>query len=135
MSLSQSSSTGSWLAGAIIIASIGIDQALKAGLVGDAAALPNPYGPFSISLPGGVWVGVSTGILLMLAWYMVYKTTGTPRAGLALIVGGGISNVIDRLFRGHVVDFIEIHNAAFNTADVSIAIGVLLIGTALLQAR
>lgn len=51
--------------------------------------------------------------------------------GLALIAGGALGNLIDRLFRppgfwfGHVVDYISIGNfAIFNLADVAINIGV-----------
>ena len=48
-------------------------------------------------------------------------------AALALILGGAIGNVIDRIHLGHVVDFIQVHGAgyyfpAFNIADSSITI-------------
>ncbi|NML43722.1 lipoprotein signal peptidase [Ramlibacter sp. G-1-2-2] len=48
---------------------------------------------------------------------------------LACILGGAIGNVVDRLMRGYVVDFLQFHwqNAwyfpAFNVADVAITIG------------
>ena len=44
---------------------------------------------------------------------------------LALVLGGAIGNLIDRLFRGTVTDFIDpTHYPAFNIADSSIVIGV-----------
>lgn len=53
--------------------------------------------------------------------------------GLALIAGGALGNLIDRLFRapefflGHVVDFISIGNfAVFNIADSAITCGVVV---------
>lgn len=59
--------------------------------------------------------------------------------GLALIAGGALGNLIDRLFRppgfwfGHVVDYISVGNfAVFNLADVSINIGVAVFIIALL---
>ena len=49
-------------------------------------------------------------------------------AGLALIVGGAIGNLIDRLTIGHVVDFVLVHYGrwsfpAFNVADSAITVG------------
>jgi len=51
---------------------------------------------------------------------------------LALILGGAIGNVIDRVFLGYVVDFIDVyykhmHWPAFNIADSAISIGVMII--------
>ena len=51
---------------------------------------------------------------------------------LALILGGAIGNVIDRIWLGYVVDFIDVyyehmHWPAFNIADSAITIGVVLI--------
>lgn len=50
---------------------------------------------------------------------------------LALIMGGAIGNVIDRLAYGHVVDFLDfhfrgVHFPAFNIADVAITMGAIL---------
>jgi signal peptidase II len=53
-------------------------------------------------------------------------------AGLALILGGAVGNLIDRLRFGHVVDFLDLHAAgwhwpAFNVADSGITVGALLL--------
>ncbi len=51
------------------------------------------------------------------------------RAGLWLIVGGGLGNLYDRLTRGGVADFIEltfVRFAVFNVADVCICAGAAL---------
>ena len=45
---------------------------------------------------------------------------------LALVLGGAIGNLIDRVFRGTVTDFIDpTHYPAFNIADSSIVVGVI----------
>lgn len=56
----------------------------------------------------------------------------TFSAGLALILGGALGNVIDRLRFGHVVDFLDLHAAgwhwpAFNLADAAITVGAALL--------
>ena len=52
--------------------------------------------------------------------------------GLALILGGALGNLIDRIRFGHVVDFLDLHAAgwhwpAFNVADSGITIGAALL--------
>ena len=50
---------------------------------------------------------------------------------LALILGGALGNVIDRILYGHVIDFLDVHVAgwhwpAFNLADSAICLGAVL---------
>lgn len=51
---------------------------------------------------------------------------------LALIMGGAVGNVIDRVLYGHVIDFLDFHHPAvghfpaFNIADTAITIGAFL---------
>jgi signal peptidase II len=50
--------------------------------------------------------------------------------GYSLILGGALGNVVDRVLRGSVVDFLDfhwqlVHWPAFNLADVAITIGAL----------
>lgn len=60
-----------------------------------------------------------------------YKLEENIKLGLSLILAGGIGNLIDRIFRGYVIDYIDISNlfnfAVFNIADICIVIGVLLV--------
>lgn len=49
---------------------------------------------------------------------------------LVLLSAGGIGNLIDRIFRGYVIDFIDfnaIHFAVFNVADICVTLGVALL--------
>ena len=61
------------------------------------------------------------------------KLKRTDILSLSLILGGGISNLVDRLFKGGVViDFMIVtagpfHTAIFNLADLSIVMGLLLL--------
>jgi signal peptidase II len=55
-------------------------------------------------------------------------------AGLSLVLGGALGNVIDRVVWGHVIDFIRVHYdpwsfdfPAFNVADSAITVGAILL--------
>ncbi len=85
-------------------------------------------------------IGVSVGILI---WLRRLPARGKSllAAGLCLVMGGAIGNVIDRIRLGHVIDFIRVHYAdwyfpAFNVADSAITIGAgLLILDTILQPK
>lgn len=70
-------------------------------------------------------------VVLALAW----RTSGgqvLARAGFALVVGGAIGNLIDRIAYGYVIDYILFHTpvwsfAIFNLADAFITIGAGLV--------
>ncbi|MGE0809007.1 MAG: signal peptidase II [Immundisolibacter sp.] len=52
--------------------------------------------------------------------------------GLSLVLGGAVGNLIDRLWLGHVVDFLDVyygasHWPAFNVADSAITVGAALL--------
>ena len=66
-------------------------------------------------------------------WFYVKGLLG--RTALALIIGGGIGNMIDRLAYGFVVDFIDftlINFAVFNIADCFVTVGAVLLALSLL---
>jgi signal peptidase II len=61
-------------------------------------------------------------------------------ASLALIVGGALGNVVDRLHLGYVVDFLDFHVGAwhwpaFNLADLAITVGVAILLLSLAMTR
>ena len=69
------------------------------------------------------------------------RGNGVLSPGLALVLGGAIGNLIDRIRLGSVVDFIHVHwhdayVPAFNVADSAITVGAaFLLLDALLDAR
>jgi signal peptidase II len=74
----------------------------------------------------GLALGVSIGIIVWL--YRMPRSHGLLAAGLSLVLGGAIGNVIDRIRLGAVVDFIHFHwdrayFPAFNIADSAITVG------------
>ncbi len=83
------------------------------------------------------WLFVSLGIgvsALVLHWLPRLPQRGQARlaAALALIMGGALGNVIDRVAYGHVIDFIHAHYEqlywpAFNVADMAISVGAALL--------
>lgn len=83
-------------------------------------------------------IGVSIAIMIWLR-SLPAKGQRLVAAGLALVVGGALGNVTDRILLGYVVDFVRVHYEgwyfpAFNVADSAITIGAgLLILDAVLQ--
>lgn len=79
------------------------------------------------------------GLAIAITFVIIIWLSRLPRVGhglltaaLVLVVGGAIGNVIDRVYHGYVVDFIQVHwqNAyfpTFNVADIAISIGAFLL--------
>jgi signal peptidase II len=81
---------------------------------------------------------VLIGIPLLMIGYALYYLFRTNRVshlislGLCLIVGGGLGNQYDRIFRGSVTDFLQVdlqifRTGVFNLADFSIMVGLVLV--------
>lgn len=105
----------------------------------------NAGAAFSFLADAGGWqkwffvvlaLGISAWIVVMLRRHAAERLQSVA---FALVLGGALGNVIDRLRFGAVVDFVDIHAAgwhwpAFNVADSAISIGVaLLVWHALFQ--
>jgi signal peptidase II len=101
-------------------------------------------------LPSAVrfWIlTAGVGVALALAALFAVRSEAIPRRGaaasigLALFLGGGLGNWIDRVAaRGSVVDFLQLRlgplrTGIFNLADASIVVGAILVGAALMQTR
>jgi len=88
-------------------------------------------------LPPGVRTLIftgGTGLLLVALGVLAvrHRWRGWPAIGVALFVAGGLSNWIDRVVRGSVVDFLNvgigpIRTGVFNVADVAIMLGAVIV--------
>ncbi len=86
-------------------------------------------------LPGRLGI-VSVLTAAAVVWMLVHFARSGSRhvlfpVALGLLVGGSVSNLVDRVREGHVTDFIHItHWPTFNLADSFIVVGVLLLALA-----
>lgn len=137
------------IAGAVVV----LDQLTK--IWADAALTPyqpvavmpllnltlsyNPGAAFSFLSDQGGWQRwLFSGLAVAVSVYIVFWLRRLPPGhrwegtGLALVLGGAVGNLLDRLTRGVVVDFIDVHYAgwhwpAFNVADSAITVGVVIL--------
>ena len=101
----------------------------------------------SFGMMGGVMAGkpllmaALTGALTLAFAVMAFRAQhALERAGFALVVGGALGNIIDRLRQGAVTDFLDLywrdwHWPTFNVADIAITLGAVLILAASLPLR
>lgn len=97
----------------------------------------NKGAAFSFLASQGGWqryfftaIGIAAALFMV---YLLKKHAGQRLFcwAVALILGGAVGNVIDRVLYGHVIDFLDFHVAgwhwpAFNIADSAICIGAVL---------
>jgi len=88
------------------------------------------------------FLGVSLAAMSMVLWLARGLRAGQKIecVALALIFGGALGNVVDRLRLGEVIDFIDLHYRglhwpAFNVADSAISTGVVILLWRLLFAK
>jgi len=82
-----------------------------------------------------LFTGVAAVVSLGITWWLVTLPVEGRRVlglGLALVLGGAIGNIIDRVLYGYVIDFLLFYYKdwsypAFNIADSAITCGVILI--------
>jgi signal peptidase II len=80
------------------------------------------YAPYILS-------AVALAVVAGLLWWLGRMERPLPILAIGLVVGGALGNVIDRLYHGAVVDFLDVHAVgwhwpAFNLADSAITLGV-----------
>jgi signal peptidase II len=147
----QRTHTAAWLW--LSLAVIGLDQMTKFLVtrffepfervevlpVLDFTLLHNTGAAFSMLANASGWqrpffivLGVTVSVILVVWIWRAPRGDKLLPLALALIVGGAIGNVIDRVVYGYVVDFIHVHWGeayfpAFNVADSAITIGAALL--------
>jgi signal peptidase II len=99
----------------------------------------NSGAAFSFLAASGGWqlyafsaLAVVVSIFLAVWIYRLPNSAKTTACGVALVLGGAIGNLIDRIRFGYVVDFVDFHLhgwhfATFNIADAAITVGVILL--------
>ena len=92
------------------------------------------FGMFRESAADVVWalVAVKLAVVSLLAWWLWRVASHIEAAGIGLVIGGAAGNIIDRIVRGAVTDFIDAHYGGwrwptFNMADVAIVCGIALL--------
>lgn len=148
-----------WLALAVIVA----DQLTKALIVRgfelyevvevlpvlEITRLHNTGAAFSLLAGASGWqrwffVGLATAVSAGIVYWlrnMPRESAAFLPGALALVMGGALGNLVDRIWHGYVVDFLHFHWGAayfpaFNVADSCITVGAgLLILDALLEGR
>ena len=100
----------------------------------------NTGAAFSLLADAGGWqrwffVGLASVVSVVLAvwlWRIRNQGHAVLSAGLALVLGGAIGNLIDRIMLGYVTDFIQVWFGSwafpsFNVADAGISVGAALL--------
>jgi signal peptidase II len=136
----------SWLGLAVVAATILIDQASKhwaeasLEMADPIDLLPiltlyrihNPGIAFSFlaGLGGLPLIAITVVVIAVVLWFWWSAEEGGRWAtvGYALIIGGALGNLVDRLLHGHVVDFLLLHFGdrtlfVFNLADAALTAG------------
>ena len=138
------------LAAALVV--VALDQVTKAWILGFFAghegapvAVVTPF--FNLVLTGNrgmsfglfntnaamntvVFTVLAAVIVIALIAWLRRAHNSLIRLALGMIIGGAVGNVVDRLVRGAVVDFLDFHIGswhwfAFNLADAAICLGVI----------
>jgi signal peptidase II len=83
-------------------------------------------------LPGLLIVGAGIGLIAIATIAIKGQWRGLSLIGASLVVAGGLSNLVDRIARGVVIDFVTVgwgalRTGVFNIADVALVIGVAMI--------
>lgn len=134
---------------AIVVGVVALDVASKAWavhrlpdgsirLIGDWFELQlsfNSGSAFSLFTSFTPLLAVFSAVVAVWLWRVVRRTRDRVMVvALALVLGGALGNLIDRMFRapgflkGHVVDFIRVGSwPIFNVADAAITVGVILL--------
>jgi signal peptidase II len=137
---------GIWILGA----TLAVDQATK--LIADATLQFNtpvdvlPILAFHLTYNPGIafsfFTGVDSGVVLaavvvvtlivLVLWARANEGGRLATVGFALIVGGALGNIIDRIVHGHVIDFLRLHIGdrdlfVFNLADFALTVGPIIL--------
>jgi signal peptidase II len=142
-----------WLSlSAVALAALGADQLTKAIVtsrlgLNDEAHVAGPFSIHHVENSGiafGFFASATSLVILLTAVAVIWMVYFFARSGsrhsvlpvaLGLVIGGSVSNLIDRLRLHHVTDFLDFRYwPAFNLADTFIVVGVAILLLALVSA-
>ena len=78
-------------------------------------------------------VGGTAIIANLVGWWITREKQRGDQLALAMVLGGALGNIVDRIRFGYVVDFLDLHFGdfrpflVFNVADAAISIGVVIL--------
>lgn len=80
-------------------------------------------------------VPLAISIAVSIVWWRRRAAPVVEQVGYTLVLGGALGNVIDRLLRGYVIDFMHLHRwPVFNVADMAVVAGAAVLGIASIRA-
>ena len=143
-----------WLGLALALTTIGCDQVTKkiaathlAGgprhsFLGDTLRLEYAENMGAFLGLGSTWspearmllfvIGSAAGLIAVAVMALKQPWANLSRIGLCLVLSGGLSNLIDRILRGSVIDFLNVgigplRTGIFNVADMALMLGIALV--------
>jgi signal peptidase II len=78
-------------------------------------------------------VAMTAAIAVGVAWWIAREKQRGDQLALAMVLGGALGNIVDRVQFGYVVDFLDLHFGTFrpfyvfNVGDAAISIGVVIL--------
>ncbi|MCQ0987959.1 signal peptidase II [Jiella marina] len=121
---------------ALVVATMALGSAIEllpflalyhARNTGIAFSMFSDFGDIGLALLSGTVL-----VVVLILWVKTPRERKLTHFSLAIIVGGAIGNLIDRISLGYVVDYVYFHTplfdfAVFNLADAFITVGAILI--------
>jgi signal peptidase II len=105
---------------------VSIDRFLKFIFLEESACNKNLA--WSIPIASGVFYFFWLIIFFFLVYYLLKSENVFEKTSLVFILSGAVSNLIDRIVHGCVIDFIDLKFwPVFNSADIYITIGVAML--------
>jgi signal peptidase II len=125
----------------LMVAWIGPDaDSHRVDVIGDAIAFEYvenrgaAFGIFGSATDTLAIISIAIVAVAVVMLWREHRQNPLAATAIALIVGGALGNLIDRIFRGFVVDFVAVGWwPRFNLADSAVTIGVLLLLWSMIQ--
>lgn len=86
----------------------------------------NASSAFSLPIPSFLVVVIASSLIVLILFSLRICSL-TQQWGLILILAGGVSNTVDRLVYGFVIDSMTIGSASLNLADLAVILGATVV--------